>query len=165
LFCTRRLLKAESGYSLIEVLASMVILTLAIIPMVGMFDAGLRGTVASSNYDKARALANLKMEQAKSMSFATVESSFPVSPSTPDVGAGGTYESDWTPVADTEDPAVANDFPNSFQYKVEKQYLEPPTPASPDFEESPAATELIRLTITVRWDGDTTYTTYGLVTE
>jgi prepilin-type N-terminal cleavage/methylation domain-containing protein len=163
LFCIRKLLKAESGYSLIEVLAAMVILTLAIIPMVGLFDAGLRGTVSSSNYDKARALANLKMEQAKNQPFATVESSFPVSPSTPDVDAGGFYQSGWTPVADT-DPTLAGEFPDTFEYMVEKQYMVSP-PTLPDFEESSAATKLIKLTITVRWDSDTTYTTHGLVTE
>ena len=38
MFCTRRLLKAESGYSLIEVVASIMILTIAILPMVGVFD-------------------------------------------------------------------------------------------------------------------------------
>ena len=165
MFCIRRLLKAESGYSLIEVLASMVILTLAIIPMVGMFDAGFRGTMSSSNYDKARALANLKMEQAKSLPFATVEGSFPVSPSTPD--ANGYYEYTCNNLSDCETPAIADNFPDDFEYSVEKQYVNQPdqTAASPTFSPSPTPTKLIRLTITVRWGNDTTYNTYGLVTE
>ena len=33
--------------------------------------------MSSSNYDKARALANLKMEQAKSLSFASAEGQLP----------------------------------------------------------------------------------------
>ena len=32
----------ESGYSLVEVMASIVLLSIAIIPMVAMFDVGLR---------------------------------------------------------------------------------------------------------------------------
>lgn len=51
----RSLLKEERGYSLIEVMVSIIILALAILPMVGMFDMGLHGVTASSNYDKARA--------------------------------------------------------------------------------------------------------------
>ena len=74
----------ESGYSLIEVVASIMILTIAILPMVGVFDFGPQGTMSSGNYDKARALANLKMEQAKSLSFDSTKNSFPVSPSAPD---------------------------------------------------------------------------------
>jgi Tfp pilus assembly protein PilV len=163
----RKRLKEESGYSLIEVLASMVLLTLAIIPMLGMFDTGLRGITTSSNYDKVRALANLKMEEAKSLPFATVEGSFPVSPSTPD--ANGHYQSGWTALSDT-DPSVAADFPN-LKYRVDKQYLNQPTVASPTFSTSSTPTKLIRVTITVGWGTfsggtyDKMYTTYGLVTE
>jgi prepilin-type N-terminal cleavage/methylation domain-containing protein len=69
----RRLLNMESGYSLVEVMVSIIILTIAILPMVGMFDMGLRSATTGSNYDKARALANLKMEEAKSLPFATVQ--------------------------------------------------------------------------------------------
>ena len=34
--------KSESGYSLVEVMVSIMILAIAIIPMVGMFDLGLK---------------------------------------------------------------------------------------------------------------------------
>jgi hypothetical protein len=57
----------ESGYSMMEVLAAIIILSLAIVPMVGMFDAGLRAAVLASNYDKGRALANEKLEEVKAM--------------------------------------------------------------------------------------------------
>ena len=50
-------------------MVSIIILAIAIIPMVGMFDMGLKSATAGSNYDKARALANLKMEEAKSLPF------------------------------------------------------------------------------------------------
>ena len=48
---------------------------LAILPMAGMFEMGLRSATSGSNYDKARTLANLKMEEAKNLpvSRGTVE--------------------------------------------------------------------------------------------
>src|SRR5919107_4734780 len=64
-------LREEFGYSLVEVMVSIIILAVAIIPMVGMFDMGLNLAIKGSNYDKARALANLKLEQAKSLPFDT----------------------------------------------------------------------------------------------
>ena len=62
-------MRGESGYSLVEVMASIIILALAILPMVGMFDMGLQSATRGSNYDKSRALANLKLEEAKSISL------------------------------------------------------------------------------------------------
>jgi prepilin-type N-terminal cleavage/methylation domain-containing protein len=52
----RKRLKNEAGYSLVEVMASIIILAVAILPMVGMFDMGLTSATRGSNYDKARAL-------------------------------------------------------------------------------------------------------------
>jgi len=178
----RKLLKRESGYSLIEVMASIIILSLAILPMASMFDMGLRTATTGSNYDKARTLANLKMEEAKSLPFADVENDFPVTPSTPDVTTG--YDD--SGFISESGPASA-DFTN-FEYRVEKQYMaQPPTdlddadPAGPtqDFLPCPnlvndctPPTNLIRITVTVGW-GDydpgtdtysNTYTTFGLVT-
>jgi len=65
--------KDESGYALVEVLAAIVILTIAIIPMVTMFDTGLRSATTSGNYDKARALANSNLEMAKTRSLSEGE--------------------------------------------------------------------------------------------
>ena len=73
----RKRLKNEAGYSLVEVMVSIIILAIAILPMVGMFDMGLNSATAGSQYDKARALANLKLEEAKSLPFATVRDNFP----------------------------------------------------------------------------------------
>ena len=73
----RRLLIEERGYSLVEVMASIIILAIAILPMAGMFDMGLRTATTGSNYDKARTLANLKLEEAKSLPFDTVRGQFP----------------------------------------------------------------------------------------
>ena len=175
MFCIRKLLKAESGYSLIEVLASIVILTIAIIPMVGMFDAGLSTVTRGSNYDKARALANLKMEEAKSIPFdgndATVQNlndNFPEAAGTPTNYTNGLYE---TPTWKTVTGPTSADFAD-FRYKVRKQYMNPPTTASPNFSENTTTpTKLIRVTVIVGWgtlssgNYSNTYTTFGLVTE
>ncbi len=69
----RKLYKGEGGYSLVEVMVTIVILAVAIIPMVAMFDAGLRAAVLGGNYDKARALANTNLEEVKTQSFSDVE--------------------------------------------------------------------------------------------
>jgi len=149
------LLKNEFGYSLVEVMVSIIILAVAILPMAGMFDMGLNAATASSQYDKARALANLKMEEAKSLPFATVQDNFP------QAGNGTPYTTvtwiDGTP----------SGF-GGFQYRVEKQYMtQPPTaPTGPfTFITSGPATGLIRVRVIVQWgDGwENEYTTYGLV--
>ena len=69
--------ESESGYSLVEVLAAIVILTAAIVPMVGMFDAALRATGASGDYDEARACAGQKLEQARSLPYEAVSGGLP----------------------------------------------------------------------------------------
>jgi Tfp pilus assembly protein PilV len=157
-------LKEESGYSLIEVVASMLLLTIAIIPMVGMFDAGLRGASGSGNYETARALANLKMEEAKSLAFSNVTTNFPVAGSDPDPTTGY-YDSGWQDQSGPTSAAFAN-----FQYRVEKQYMtQPPnTPGSSslNFGPSTSATNMIRVTVSVRWGSASdykTFKTYGLV--
>jgi prepilin-type N-terminal cleavage/methylation domain-containing protein len=69
--------KKESGYSLIEVMAAIVILTTAIIPMVGMFDAALRAVSTSGDYGVARACAGQKLEQLRSLPYETVSAGLP----------------------------------------------------------------------------------------
>jgi hypothetical protein len=164
----RKRLKGESGYSLIEVLASMVLLTIAIIPMVSLFDTGLRGITASSNYEKVRALANLKMEEAKSLPFESasntvqdVKHNFPEPAGTVTVYDNG--PADLEPGRYTSDPKTEPDFPSSMTYVIDKQYMRPPT-ASGDWQKDTSGTPtgLIRVTVTVNWDGKT-YQTYGLV--
>jgi prepilin-type N-terminal cleavage/methylation domain-containing protein len=64
-----RLLRSESGYSLVEVMVAIMILAIAILPMVSMFDAGLQASAQGSNYDEARALANEKLEEIKALPY------------------------------------------------------------------------------------------------
>lgn len=62
-------LGGEAGYSLVEVMVAIMILAIAIIPMVGMFDAGLRAAVLGGSYDKGRSIANEKLEEIKALPF------------------------------------------------------------------------------------------------
>ena len=49
------------------------VLTIAIVPMVGMFDAAIRAADTSGEYDEARTCAVQKLEQVKSLPYETVE--------------------------------------------------------------------------------------------
>jgi Tfp pilus assembly protein PilV len=159
-------IRGEFGYSLVEVMVSILIISLAILPMVGMFDMGLQTVTRGSNYDKSRALANLKMEEAKSLPFADLESNFPEA-ATPYSGSGN-YLSDW--MTDSGESYWDDNYAN-FEYRIEKQYMtQPPTdsdgdPALPsqDWDTSGTPTDLIRVTVTVRWADGNEFTTFGLV--
>jgi prepilin-type N-terminal cleavage/methylation domain-containing protein len=65
--------KSAAGYSLVEVMVAMVVLTVAVVPMVGMFDAAIGAADASADYDKARTCAVQKLEHLKSLPFEAVE--------------------------------------------------------------------------------------------
>src|SRR5215207_1939669 len=65
------------------------ILAIAIIPMVGMFDAGLQSVTTSSKYDQARALANQNMEKIRALDYATAVSQYPPGTRNCPNGAGG----------------------------------------------------------------------------
>ena len=95
----------ESGYSLVEVLAAIVVLTVAIIPMVGMFDAALGAVTASGDYDAARACAGQELEQIKSLSYETVAGGLPGGTCAP---SGFAYEVD-TEFVDAELQPVEGD--------------------------------------------------------
>ena len=81
--------------------------------MAGMFSMGINSATAGSHYDKARALANLKMEEAKSLPFATVSEDFP------EAGNGTPYD------ASTPWPDGPGGF-EGFHYTVEKEYMTRP---------------------------------------
>jgi prepilin-type N-terminal cleavage/methylation domain-containing protein len=67
----------EYGYSLVEVMVAMVVLTVAVVPMVGMFEGAIRAANASGDYDEARTCAVQKLEQVKSFPYETVEGGLP----------------------------------------------------------------------------------------
>jgi len=151
-------LKSESGYSLVEVMVSIMILTIAIIPMVAMFDMGLKTATRGSNYDKARAFANQQLEQAKMLPYANVRDNFPVTSSTPN--SSGTYTSSSLPV-----PASAT-LPGGSTYSVAKQYVLVQSYTSPaTISNSSTDSGAILVTITVSWGSNASITISGLVTE
>jgi prepilin-type N-terminal cleavage/methylation domain-containing protein len=67
--------KSTAGYSLVEVMVAMVVLTVAVVPMVRMFDAAIGAADASADYDKARTCAIRKLEHLKSLPYEAVEGS------------------------------------------------------------------------------------------
>jgi hypothetical protein len=70
---TIRNLARDPGYSIVEVMVAIVVLTIAIVPMAGMFDAALRAADASGEYDEARTCAVQALEQVKSLPYESVE--------------------------------------------------------------------------------------------
>jgi prepilin-type N-terminal cleavage/methylation domain-containing protein len=67
----------EFGYSLVEVMVAMVVLTVAVVPMVGMFEGAIQAANASGDYDEARTCAVQKLEQVKSLPYETLEGGLP----------------------------------------------------------------------------------------
>lgn len=136
-----RLLNSEAGYSLVEVMVSILILTAAIVPMVSMFDTGLKTAVLGGNYDGARALANQKMEEVKALPYnkpgGAVDSAVEkYSPSAAVSGTSGIYA--WT---------------------VQTTYV------SETFSTPTSERGRMKVLVTVTWDGGSKrITTTGLVT-
>jgi prepilin-type N-terminal cleavage/methylation domain-containing protein len=75
--------KSAAGYSLVEVMVAMVVLTVAVVPMVGMFEAAIGAADASADYDKARTCAVQKLEHLKSLPYETVQGGQPGGVCTP----------------------------------------------------------------------------------
>jgi prepilin-type N-terminal cleavage/methylation domain-containing protein len=141
-------LKDQTGYSLVEVMVAIMILAIAIIPMVGMFDAGLQLASSSGNYDKARALANTQLEEAKSLPYDTVRDTFP----------NGTPAPNPTVTSSLIDAPAEAKLPAGSKYQVTKRYV------AISLADSPSDKGLMKLTVTVTW-GSNDYSTTGVVSE
>lgn len=124
------------------------ILTIAIIPMVGMFDAGLRTATTGGNYDKARALANRQLEEAKSLPYATVRDTFP----------SGTAAPNPTVTSSPLDVPAEAGLPTGSTYQVTKRYI------GISLANSSNDQGLMKLDVTVTWDSNT-YSTTGVVSK
>lgn len=147
-------IKDQAGYSLVEVMVAILILAIAIIPMVSMFDAGLRAAVTGSNYDRARAIAGEELEEIKALPFriddpagvsdSAVEFFRPANGPSPPPGGS-------TPCSPPIDAA--------FDCDVTTNYLNPIT-LTPDG----TARTMMSVQVTVTWSsGD--YTTTGLISK
>lgn len=154
-----RRLREESGYSLVEVMVSIMILTIAILPMVGMFDAGLNAATKGSNYDQARAFANQQLELAKLLSYSDVRVNYPVAASsTPN--SSGTYTS-----ANLPAPAGAT-LPSGSTYTVNKHYVLVQSYTSPaTIANSSTDSGAMLVRITVNWGSNSSITISKLITD
>ena len=140
-------------------MVSIMILAIAIIPMVSMFDTGLNIATRSGNYDAARAFANAKLEEAKSLSYAPARDGFP--------RPGDTTPS---PSSLATIPTDAPGLPSGSSYSVGKRYLTPPAvnTTSTSATLTPGGTTdtgMIELTVTVRWGSNNSYSTAGTVSK
>lgn len=116
--------------------------------MVGMFDAGLRTATTGGNYDKARALANKQLEEAKSLPYATVRDTFP----------NGTSAPNPTVTSSLLDTPAEAKLPAGSKYQITKRYI------AISLADSPSDQGLMKLTVTVRWDSNN-YSTTGVVSK
>ncbi len=158
----RKLVNEESGYSLVEVIVSIFILAAAIIPMVAMFDMGLKSATTGGNYDRARTFANTKLEQTRSLSYTKVKNEFPGTAATP---SNNTSTPGTSPTISTE-----SGLPSGLSYSVSKRYLTPP-----NFDETNTSvtltpggatdTGVIEVTVTVNWGSGNSYSTTGVISR
>ncbi|MCA1688126.1 MAG: prepilin-type N-terminal cleavage/methylation domain-containing protein [Actinobacteria bacterium] len=130
----------EPGYSLVEVLVAIVILSLAILPMLGMFDTALRAAVLGGNYDKARALANEKLEEVRALPYSNPG------------GAPDSVTEKYPPASPTS--GTEGIFTYSVQTSFVDAGLSNPGGSSP--------TSQMRVEVEVEWQGNS-YTTTGFV--
>ncbi len=111
-------------------------------PIVGMFDTGLKTAVLGDNYDGARALANQKMEEIKALPYNR---------------PGGAADS----VVEKYSPDAANVTGSSgiYSWSVDTDYV------NETLETDTPEKSRMRATVTVTWDGGSkSITTTGLVT-
>ena len=116
---------------------AIVIMALAILPMVSMFDAGLRASVAGSNYDKARALAGEQLEEIRALPYEEA-----VSRHTPG------------PVV-TQERGI-------FTYRIATSHMSL-TPSG--LTEDSGSRNMMKVEVTVTWDGGKSYSTSGLTSR
>ena len=62
-------MRSSAGYSLLEVMVAVVILTVCIVPMAGMFDAAARGGGEADGYSHARAQADANAERITALGY------------------------------------------------------------------------------------------------
>lgn len=127
---------------MVEVVVAIMLLSLAILPMVGMFDAGLRAAALGGNYDTARALANDKLENAKAVPLSDALTRYPEGVTTPC------------------DPAPPVGSPLTCEVQTEYMRLTPSGIELASYE-----TTMVQVTVTVSWDTGGPYTTTGLISR
>ena len=117
----------------------MTVLAVAIIPMVGMFEAGIRAATVSGDYDTARALANEKLEEARALPYSEPG------------GASNSAVERYAP------PGPPDGEVGDFAYTVRTTFVD--AELSPD---GGPPTGQMRVTVTVEWERGS-YSTVGVV--
>lgn len=129
-----------------EMLVAILLLSIAIIPMVGMFDAGLRAASTSGNYDRARSLANSNLEVLKAKGFSAAE--------TPPPGSS---------------PYPCPSSPTGFTCSIYKTYVYVQSTGSDTaiFKDSGSGDpkDMLKVKITVEWGNGNSYNTTGVVAK
>jgi prepilin-type N-terminal cleavage/methylation domain-containing protein len=139
-------LENEAGYSLVEVMVAIMILAIAIIPMVSMFDAGLRAAVLGGNYDTARAIANEELEEIRALPFSDTPNS-----------VVEVYPPGGGPRACTGSIAAG------FSCRVETTYVRLD---SSSVVAHPSARTMLEVKVTVTWEGGSkSYLATGLISK
>lgn len=136
-------LKNESGYSLVEVMAAIMILALAILPMVSMFDAGLRSATQGSSYDQAREFANEKLEEVRALPYNKT--------STGAADSAAELYPPGTPKTETR---------NGFASTVTTRYYRYQSGTLTPVANTPVA-PMMQITVRVDWGENNSYTTTG----
>ena len=110
----------------------------ATVPMVGMFDAGLRAAVLGSNYDEARALDGEQLAEIKALPYEVAKARY---------APGSTL---------TRTRGI-------FDYTITTTYMAlKPSGLLPE----PNARTMMKVDVSVTWDsGDKTYSVTGLVSD
>lgn len=141
--------RSEAGYSLVEVMVSILLLSIAIIPMVAMFDTGLKAATTSGNYDRARTFANQQLEGAKNMSYDKARTGFPT---------GGCTPTSAQPRATCSN--LTTGLPQGLSsYTVTKRFIDQSLDDTDVGDRDPG---LMKIFVTVNWGGNS-YTTTGVV--
>lgn len=157
-------LKNEAGYSLVEVMAAIMLLAVAIIPMVGMFDAGLRAAVIGSNYDRGRAIASEELAEIQALPFSSpdLEPASNTANSVVEIYPPSNGPAPRAGLTITPKPCPGT-IPSGFNCQVETVYARPD--ASGIVLDGTVRT-MIQATVNVTWDGGSnSYTTTGLVSK
>lgn len=139
-------LRNESGYSLVEVMAAIMILSLAILPMASMFDAGLRASMTGSNYDKARTLANERLETVRALPY-----------NRPGGSADSAVE-----IYHPGSPAVTGT-QGIFTYTVTTTFWRENAGNPEAVSDTSVTWPLMQVRVRVTWGGSNSYTTTGFV--
>jgi prepilin-type N-terminal cleavage/methylation domain-containing protein len=143
-------LKDEAGYSLVEVMVAIMILAIAIIPMVSMFDAGLRAALLGGNYDRARALATAELDGIRALPY--------YRPGDADDSVRELY-----PPPGPHACRVTT--PPDLTCRVRTTFVSMGAPGSTQVAPDPAARTMISVEVTVTWGSGRSYTTTGLVAK